>query len=86
MLLTNPGLLARYDRLDVLAAWRDALHDGDHRLKALWLLMPSTVASDVPLLNGRAVPVISRNEWSRIPADWLRNAHRAGRPDPIATP
>ena len=86
LLLTNPGLLARYDRLDVLAAWRDALHDGDHRLKALWLLMPSTVASDVPLLNGRAVPVISRNEWSRIPADWLRNAHRAGRPDPVATP
>jgi len=78
VLLTNAGLLARYDRLDLVANWRDALHSGGHALKALWLLIPSTAASNVPLLDGRAVPVISRNEWSQIPVDWLRNAHRTG--------
>jgi len=86
VLLTNAGLLARYDRLDLVAKWRDALHSGGHALKALWLLIPSTAASDVPLLDGRAVPVISRNEWSQIPVDWLRNAHRTGQIGTGVTP
>ena len=79
VLLTNVGLLARYDRLDLVAAWRGSLHMGGHPLRAIWLLIPSTVASDVPMLDHRAVPVVSRNEWSRIPADWLKNAHRGAR-------
>ena len=79
VLLTNMGLLARYDRLDLVAAWKDRLHEGRHPLKAIWLLIPSTVASEVPMLDGRAIPVVSRNEWSRIPVDWLKNAHRGAR-------
>jgi serine/threonine protein kinase len=78
VLVTNLGLLARYDRLDVVARWRDVLHAGGTELTAIWLLMPSSSATEVPLLDGRAVPVISRNEWSLIPRDWLRNAHRTG--------
>ena len=79
VLLTNVGLLARYDRLDLVAAWRGSLHAGGHPLRAIWLLIPSTVASYVPMLDRRAVPVVSRNEWSHIPADWLKNAHRGAR-------
>ena len=78
VLITNLGLLARYDRMDVVAQWRDLLYAGSTGLSALWVLLPSSAASDVPMLDGRAVPVISRNEWSRIPGDWLRNAHRTG--------
>jgi hypothetical protein len=78
VLITNLGLLARYERLDIVAQWRDLLHTGSTSLSAIWLLMPSASATEVPLLDGRAVPVISRNEWSHIPADWLRNAHRTG--------
>lgn len=78
VLITNLGLLARYDRLDAVAQWRDLLHSGSTSLSAIWLLLPSASAAEVPLLDGRAVPVISRNEWSHIPDDWLRNAHRTG--------
>jgi serine/threonine protein kinase len=78
VLLTNCGLLARYDRLDVVATWREMLHRGDAALDALWLLVATSGASDVPLLDGKAVPVLTRNEWTRIPPDWLRNVHRAG--------
>ncbi|WP_162142126.1 BREX system serine/threonine kinase PglW [Ilumatobacter coccineus] len=78
VLVTNLGLLARYERLNVVAEWRDLLHSKSTSLSAVWLLMPSASATEVPLLDGRAVPVISRNEWSQIPADWLRNAHRTG--------
>ncbi|HEY8545530.1 MAG TPA: BREX system serine/threonine kinase PglW, partial [Acidimicrobiales bacterium] len=78
VVLTRCGLLARYDRLDAVATWRDLLHRGGTPLQALWMLVATLGASDVPLLDGKAVPVLTRNEWTRIPADWLRNVHRAG--------
>jgi serine/threonine protein kinase len=78
VLLTRCGLLARYDRLDLVARWRGLLHDRVGALTALWMLVATAGASDVPLLDGKAVPVLSRNEWARIPDDWLRNVHRAG--------
>jgi hypothetical protein len=78
VLLVRCGLLARYDRLDLVASWRGLLHDRRGALTALWMLVGTTGASDVPLLDGKAVPVLSRNEWARIPEDWLRNVHRAG--------
>jgi hypothetical protein len=78
VVLTRPGLLARYDRLDLVPKWRDLLHGGGTALRALWLLLATSGASDVPLLDGKAVPVITRNEWARIPTEWLKNVHRAG--------
>ena len=78
LLVTNAGLLARYDRMGLVAEWRDLLHAGGTAMSSLWLLVPSRAATDVPMLDGRAVPVISRNEWSRIPPEWLSNAHRTG--------
>lgn len=78
VLLTRCGLLARYDRLDLIATWREVLHGSGTPLQALWMLVATSGASDVPLLDGKAVPVLTRNEWTRIPAEWLMNVHRAG--------
>ncbi|MDQ3681208.1 MAG: hypothetical protein M3378_11860, partial [Actinomycetota bacterium] len=80
VLLTRCGLLARYKRLDVIARWRDAVHNRATSLDALWLLVSAPGTTDVPTLDGEAVPVLTRNEWARIPNDWLRNAHRTGSP------
>ncbi|MHB1446941.1 MAG: BREX system serine/threonine kinase PglW [Acidimicrobiales bacterium] len=77
VLLRRCGLLARYQRLDVVARWRDALHGRSSALGGLWLLVSAPGTTDVPLLDGEAVPVLTRNEWVRVPNDWLRNAHRA---------
>ena len=74
----NCGLLARYGRLDMVARWRDVLHDGTGALRGVWMLVATPGANDVPLLDGQPVPVISRNEWTRIPREWLANVHRAG--------
>lgn len=76
VLLTRCGLLARFQRLDLVARWREALHDPTTPLDGLWLLVTSPGTSDVPLLDGEAVPVLTRNEWSRVPEQWLRNVHR----------
>jgi serine/threonine protein kinase len=81
VLLTNLGLLARFDRLNVVASWRERLQSGDHAIQALWLLIPSAAATEMPTVDAKPVPVISRNEWGQIPSDWLRNAHRAIPPD-----
>lgn len=78
VLLTRCGLLARYKRLDVVARWRDAVHDRSTPIEALWLLVSAPGTTDVPMLDGEAIPVLTRNEWARIPNDWLRNAHRTG--------
>jgi serine/threonine protein kinase len=80
VLLTRCGLLARYKRLDVVARWRDTIHDPSTALDALWLLVAAPGTTDVPMLDGEAVPVLTRNEWARVPSDWLGNAHRTARP------
>jgi len=80
VLLTRCGLLARYKRLAVVARWRDSVHDPDTPTEALWMLVSAPGTTDVPMLDGEAVPVLTRNEWARIPNDWLRNAHRTGSP------
>lgn len=83
VLLVHLGLLARYDRLTVVATWRDRLHAGADPLRGLWLLTATTAGTDVPFVDDRPVPVITANEHARIPQEWLRNAHRtqtAGEP------
>ena len=65
-----------------MARWRDRLHAKQGAFTALWLLLPGSGGADVPLLDGRPVPVISRNEWSHIPADWLRSRRRVPEPLP----
>ncbi|MGH7859951.1 MAG: BREX system serine/threonine kinase PglW, partial [Candidatus Binatia bacterium] len=79
LLLVHPGLLARYDRLDLLEWVRDQVtrRDGLH---GAWVLVASDAQSDLPKLDGQAVPVITRGQWERIPNAWLANLHRSARP------
>jgi len=80
-LLVFPGLLARYGHLDVLERLRDRITSpagtGTH-LRGLWVLVPSDEQNALPTLDRKPVPVISSNQWARIPEAWLANAHRAG--------
>jgi hypothetical protein len=81
VLLVYPGLLARYDRLDVLERLRDRVTSPAGTgapLRGLWLLIPSDEQNALPTLDFKPVPVISSNQWARIPETWLTNAHRGG--------
>jgi hypothetical protein len=77
LLLTYPGLLARYDALALLEHLRDRAghRDGPH---GVWLLVPSEDGEGMPVVDGKPVPVVTPGEWARIPDPWLRNVHRAG--------
>lgn len=73
MLMVYAGLLARYDRMDLLERLRDNVgrRDGIH---GLWLLAPG---SNHAMLDGKAIPLISPGQRIPIPPSWLQNVHRS---------
>ena len=72
VLLIHPGLLARYDRLDLLERLRDRVGRGGGP-KGLWLLLPA----QQPLIDGKAVPLLSPAQRVNVPEGWIENCHRA---------
>ena len=48
-------------------------------MRGLWVLLPSDEQNALPTLDSKEVPVISSNQWARIPEAWLANAHRGGK-------
>lgn len=79
VLLTRLGLLRRFDdRLTRVGRWRDLVHDADRPLKALWMLVATPQQENAPMLDGVAISVITDNEWTRIPSEWISSVHRAG--------
>lgn len=79
VLLTEPGLLGRYDHLNLLERLRDrlALPDPERKLGGLWILIPSDDQSDAPKIYGRVLGLVSpASECLPIPTAWLRRARR----------
>jgi serine/threonine protein kinase len=72
VLLLHPGLLARYDRLDLLERLRDRVGRPGGP-KGLWLLLPAKQ----PLIGNKAVPLLSPAQRVRVPEGWIENRHRA---------
>ena len=75
MLVIYPGLLARYDQMDLLERLRDKVGRRDG-IPGLWLLLPG---QNQAVMDGKAVPIISPGQRTNIPESWLRNVHRGER-------
>ena len=78
VLLERVGLLARYGQLALVDHLRAAMM-GDAPLRGAWLLVPSSEQEERPVVDGSAIPVLTENEWARVPRPWIDNRHR-GRP------
>jgi serine/threonine protein kinase len=80
VLLTEPGLAARYDQVEFLAGLRQALDErsgsAGTTLEGLWLLLPQDSQQALPVLEGHAIPVIAASQWTRLPDPWVHNHHR----------
>ncbi len=75
LLLTFPGLLVRYDRLDLLDRLRDR-HTRAGAKGAAWVLVPADDQSELPVLDGRPLPVLSPAQYARVPRAWLEAAEK----------
>ena len=70
VLLTNLGLLARYDQMTFIDGLRDAA-GGPDGPPGVWLLVPSDAQESRPMVDGAPVPVFTAAQWARIPSAWL---------------
>jgi hypothetical protein len=75
-LLTRPGLLARYQVMDMMSDFSQASGTRNGP-PSLWLLLPQSDPG-MPRVNDAVLPVISSANWARLSEAWITNAHRAG--------
>jgi hypothetical protein len=78
LLLIQPGLLARYDLRELIAAIVDAAHD--ERSEAIVIVNPIH-EGDRPDVIGHRLPIpgLLAGQVSHIPRPWLVNQHRSAR-------
>ena len=74
VLMIYPGLLARYEQLDVLTRIREKVGRADG-IPGLWMLIATDGQSPLPVMDGKPIPVIGPAEWARIPDRWLTNEY-----------
>jgi serine/threonine protein kinase len=73
MLMVYPGLLARYNQMDLLSRLSQKV-GRDGGIPGLWLLLPGDGQA---LIDGKPVPLIGPGQRTRIPESWIANVHRA---------
>lgn len=73
VLLIYAGLLARYDRMDVIERLRDQAGRRDG-IPGLWLLIPGDHQA---MLDGKVVPILGPGQRTRIPESWLGSRKRS---------
>ncbi len=78
LLLTRSGLLARYRRLDLLAAVQDECQRGAAAAARI-LCIAGGSAGGLPVIDGQALPVVVASAWARPGAGWLTRAAQAVR-------
>lgn len=70
--LLNPGLLARYELLSVLAP----LQERERRGPGVVVLVPDTAQSAMPMVDEVPLPVVHPSDWARTPSGWTRAMRR----------
>lgn len=75
-LLTRPGLIARYDLMEMLITFSQASGAAGGP-PSLWLLI-AQAEQGPPRIDGTVLPIISAANWVRLTDPWLANAHRTG--------
>ena len=74
-LLTNVGLLARYDLMALVTEMEASAGRPGHT-PAVWLLLPSH-KQGLPVIDGVPVPLVNSTQAFALPPAWIENKHRA---------
>ena len=79
VLLAHPGLIARYDLMDLVERLRDRV--GRRGVcPGLWVLVAADEQCDLPVIDGREVPLIGSGQRARVPLAWIENRDRSAVP------
>lgn len=76
VLLTNPGLLARYEQLHVIDGLAADVGRSDG-IYGLWILVPHNGQNARPTINHEALPLPNPAQHVVLNSAWLANKHRA---------
>ena len=71
LLLSYPGLLARYGQLGVLERLQQSAGRPDGP-PAVFVLLAADGQHQLPMIDGQALPVITSNQWMRVPDAWVQ--------------
>jgi hypothetical protein len=75
LLLTNVGLLARYELMALVTEIETSAGRPGHT-PSLWLLLPSH-KQGLPVIDGVPVPLVNGTQAFALPQAWVENKHRA---------
>jgi len=75
LLLTNVGLLARYDLMALVTEIETSAGRPGYT-PSLWLLLPSH-KQGLPVVDGVPVPLVNSTQAFGLPQAWVENKHRA---------
>jgi serine/threonine protein kinase len=78
VLVVHPGLLARYDQIRVLETLRDEAGKRG-RVRTCWVLVAADEQTDLPVLDGKEIPLLSPGQRTRVPRAWVENLHRSAK-------
>jgi hypothetical protein len=62
--------------MDVLERLRDA-GDRETGPPGFIVLVPADRQTDMPVIDGRELPVILASQWAHLTEAWISNAHRS---------
>ncbi|MFO0954692.1 MAG: BREX system serine/threonine kinase PglW [Isosphaeraceae bacterium] len=84
VLLVHPGLLARFDLMDLVVRLRDRV--GRRGVcPGMWILVAEDEQSDLPRIDNREVPLIGSGQRARVPLAWIDNRFRADAASSVAS-
>ncbi len=89
VLLTNPGLLARYQALGLLDDLRERTTrhpESGQTLRTVWVLVPAEDPDALPAISGQAIPVTTAAERLVLPDVWIDNVHHTTVPTGVLAP
>jgi serine/threonine protein kinase len=84
LLMVHPGLIARYDLMNVLESLRDKVGH-DVPCPGLWVLVAADGQNDLPMLDHAEIPLITPGQRARVSEHWINNEDR-GHSDGVAAP
>ncbi|MCR9292942.1 MAG: BREX system serine/threonine kinase PglW, partial [bacterium] len=79
LLLVHPGLIARYDMMELVDTLRDRV-GSDAACPGIWMLVATDEQSEMPLLDNKAIPLISSGQRAKVSEAWIDNLHRGRAP------